>query len=64
VGITKATPFYPAEGYHQDYYLRNPLRYKFYRSGCGRDSRLDKVWGTEARGDMVPAARRDSPGKQ
>jgi peptide-methionine (S)-S-oxide reductase len=64
VRITKATPFYPAEGYHQDYYLRNPLRYKFYRSGCGRDSRLDKVWGTEARGDMVPAARRDSPGKQ
>lgn len=64
VRITTATPFYAAEAYHQDYYLRNPLRYRYYRSGCGRDNRLDKVWGAEARGDAVPAARRDSPGKQ
>jgi peptide-methionine (S)-S-oxide reductase len=37
--------FYPAESYHQDYYLKNPLRYKYYRSGCGRDRRLDELWG-------------------
>ncbi|BFM12744.1 peptide-methionine (S)-S-oxide reductase MsrA [Simiduia litorea] len=40
-----ATEFYPAEDYHQDYYLRNPLRYKYYRHGCGRDKRLDVLWG-------------------
>ena len=64
VRITQATPFYAAEGYHQDYYLRNPLRYKYYRSGCGRDNRLEKVWGAEARGDRVAAARRTTSGKQ
>jgi peptide-methionine (S)-S-oxide reductase len=64
VRITAATPFYAAEGYHQDYYLRNPLRYKYYRNGCGRDARLDKVWGAEARGDRVAAVRRDARSKQ
>lgn len=43
--ITMATTFYPAEDYHQDYYLRNPFRYKFYRYGCGRDNRLQQLWG-------------------
>lgn len=39
------TVFYPAEDYHQDYYQRNPLRYAYYRNGCGRDARLEKLWG-------------------
>jgi peptide methionine sulfoxide reductase msrA/msrB len=51
--ITKAGPFYRAEEYHQDYYKKNPLRYKYYRNGSGRDKFLDKVWGSEARGEGV-----------
>jgi peptide-methionine (S)-S-oxide reductase len=43
--ITKAGPFYPAEDYHQDYYKKNPLQYKFYVTGCGRYNRLDNLWG-------------------
>lgn len=46
--ITAATVFYPAEDYHQDYYIKNPIRYKFYRSGCGRDARLTELWGDQA----------------
>lgn len=43
--ISTAGAFYPAEEYHRDYYLKNPARYKFYRWNCGRDQRLDAVWG-------------------
>jgi peptide-methionine (S)-S-oxide reductase len=45
IEITQGTTFYPAEDFHQNYYQTNPLRYKFYRLACGRDSRLAELWG-------------------
>jgi peptide methionine sulfoxide reductase msrA/msrB len=49
-------PFYPAEGYHQDYYKRNPIRYRWYRSGSGRDQFLKRVWG-DMQSHMKPKAK-------
>jgi len=43
--ITPASSFYAAEGYHQDFHQKNPTRYKFYKSGCGREARLQQLWG-------------------
>ncbi len=44
--IAAAGTFYPAEVYHQDFYKKNPVKYKFYRWNCGRDQRVKQIWGS------------------
>jgi peptide-methionine (S)-S-oxide reductase len=46
--VLLASTFYLAEDYHQDYYKKNPVRYKYYRTSCGRDARLQQLWGDKA----------------
>ena len=60
--ILKAGTFYPAEDYHQDYYKKNPIQYKFYRFSCGRDRRLKAVWGDAM--DHKQKAEKDSKYKK
>ncbi len=48
--VQDAGEFWPAEDYHQDYYQKNPVRYAYYRNGCGRDARLRQLWGEAAGG--------------
>lgn len=64
--IEPAAPFYPAEDDHQNYYRENPIRYRYYRYGCGRDARLEQLWGDEAGGKKVvprPASSREAGGE-
>jgi peptide-methionine (S)-S-oxide reductase len=52
--VRSASPFWPAEEYHQDFAAKNPAHYHAYREGCGRDRRLEELWGKDARRGSVP----------
>ena len=57
--VTELDTFYPAEDYHQNYYKKNPIRYKYYRYACGRDSRLDDLWGENRQFPMLNQASKE-----
>jgi len=46
--VISADTFWPAEDYHQDYYIKNPIKYRYYRASCGRDGRVKELWGDSA----------------
>src|SRR5690606_23556284 len=61
VAVTPAPKFWPAEDYHQDFYKKSPGRYFSYRAGCGRDARLEALWGKEAGGKTLVEIRKSEP---